>query len=132
MRSKLLRNKFFSHILILSAGIVIGWLALPVWRQIVITLHQDDYGALVEKCDGAMRDHLQAKQLSKREFSEENESAIYAGEVGLLICQDYDLYQKRLMQWGLRENELAKMRLLAIEARSTDLNEVVATHEIRF
>tara|TARA_R110002094_G_scaffold86174_1_gene90047 strand:- start:308 stop:640 length:333 start_codon:yes stop_codon:yes gene_type:complete len=109
-----------------------AWVAMPIWRQAVMFANQSEYGALVEKCDVAMRDHLQARQRSAQRSSDDVGSELYSAEVGLLICQDYDLYQKRLMQWGLRENELAKMRLLAVEERSTDLEEVVATHEIRF
>jgi|TARA_R100001244_G_scaffold20643_2_gene21350 hypothetical protein len=132
MLSRLSLNKVLGCLLILIIGVGLGWLSLPVWRQILMQYHQTDYGTLVEKCDVAMRDHLQAKQGVEKSNSEENESHLYSAEVGLLVCQDYDLYQKNLMQWGLRENELAKMRLLAIEAQSSDLEEVVSTHEIRF
>lgn len=132
MLSKLLRSKIATHFAVLLLGIILGWTALPVWRQAIMTIHQSDYGALVEKCDLAMRDHLQAKQLRELDMLGRAENELYSAEVGLLVCQDYDLYQKKLMQLGLRENELAKMRLLAVEARSTDLEEVVATHEIRF
>lgn len=116
----------------LLIGVAMAWVAMPIWRQAVMFANQSEYGALVEKCDVAMRDHLQARQRSAQRSSDDVGSELYSAEVGLLICQDYDLYQKRLMQWGLRENELAKMRLLAVEERSTDLEEVVATHEIRF
>ncbi|WP_222926956.1 TIGR03982 family His-Xaa-Ser system protein [Sphingomonas gilva] len=132
MRSKLLRNKWLSHGAVLIAGIAIGWLALPLWRDGLMTWHQQRYGLLVEQCDSAMRDHLQAKLQAANAPSRETGMALYAGEVGLIVCQDYDLYQKRLLQWGLSENELAQMRLKAIEARADDLDEVVATHEIRF
>jgi len=132
MHLKLLRNRITTHLIVLLIGVAMAWVAVPIWRQAVMFANQSEYGALVEKCDVAMRDHLQARQRSAQRSSDDVGSELYSAEVGLLICQDYDLYQKRLMQWGLRENELAKMRLLAVEERSTDLEEVVATHEIRF
>ncbi|ASK87170.1 MULTISPECIES: TIGR03982 family His-Xaa-Ser system protein [Sphingomonadaceae] len=132
MHLKLLRNRITTHLIVLLIGVAMAWVAMPIWRQAVMFANQSEYGALVEKCDVAMRDHLQARQRSAQRSSDDVGSELYSAEVGLLICQDYDLYQKRLMQWGLRENELAKMRLLAVEERSTDLEEVVATHEIRF
>tara|TARA_R110002124_G_scaffold163609_1_gene330934 strand:- start:4136 stop:4534 length:399 start_codon:yes stop_codon:yes gene_type:complete len=132
MHLKLLRNRIATHLIVLLIGVAMAWVAMPIWRQAVMFANQSEYGALVEKCDVAMRDHLQARQRSAQRSSDDVGSELYSAEVGLLICQDYDLYQKRLMQWGLRENELAKMRLLAVEERSTDLEEVVATHEIRF
>ena len=132
MHLKLLRNRIATHLIVLLIGVAMAWVAMPIWRQAVMFANQSEYGALVEKCDVAMRDHLQARQRSAQRSSDDVGSELYSAGVGLLICQDYDLYQKRLMQWGLRENELAKMRLLAVEERSTDLEEVVATHEIRF
>jgi hypothetical protein len=132
MRFALARNRVVTHAVALVAGALLAWLALPVWREAVMRWNQKDYGLLVEQCDGAMRDHYQAKMRAADEPSRETGLALEAGEVGLIVCQDYDLYQKRLVQWGLREDELAQMRLKAIEARADDLDEVVGTHEIRF
>ena len=55
-----------------------------------------------------------------------------AAEVALIDCQDYDLMRKRLLQWGLRENELALMGLQAIEEKSSSLQRVIEIHEIRY
>lgn len=132
MRFAFARNRVVTHAVALVAGALLAWLALPVWREAVMRLNQKDYGLLVEQCDGAMRDHYQAKMRAADEPSRDTGLALQAGEVGLIVCQDYDLYQKRLVQWGLREDELAQMRLKAIEARAGDLDEVVGTHEIRF
>lgn len=94
--------------------------------------NQQRYGLLVEQCDGAMRSHYQAKQAGGSTPDPEGERALAASEIGLIICQDYDLYQKKLLEWGLSENELAQMRLRAIEARADDLDEVIETHAIRY
>ena len=123
MRSRLSRARLASHGLALLAGVALGWIAMPAWREGVMTYHQDAYG---------MRDHFQAKRSLELAPSTEGAAALGASELGLVVCQDYDLYQKRLLQWGLRESELAQMRLEAIEARATDLEEVVEVHEIRF
>ncbi|QDX27000.1 hypothetical protein FPZ54_13985 [Sphingomonas suaedae] len=132
MRLALPRNRFLTHGVALVAGVMGAWVALPLWREAVMALNQTRYGVLVEQCDGAMRDHYQAKAQAAEAPSRASGMALQASEVGLIICQDYDLYQKRLMQWGLRETELGQMRLKAIEARADDLDEVVSTHEIRF
>ena len=129
-RSRL--SKVASHALALLAGATLALGAAPLWREAVMFANQERYGLLVEQCDGAMRDHFQAKIHAADAPSREAGLALASGEVGLIVCQDYDIYQKRLMQWGLRESELAQMRLKAIEARAVDLDEVVATHEIRF
>ena len=132
MRLALPRNSWVTHGAALLLGFAGAWLALPLWREAVMAAHQTRYGALVEQCDGAMRDHYQAKVRAADTPSRASGMALQASEVGLIICQDYDLYQKRLLQWGLREAELGQMRLKAIEARADDLEEVVSTHEIRF
>lgn len=132
MHSALSRSKIATHALAFAAGIALAWLAFPLWRQALMTWHQDEYGQLVEQCDGAMRDHFQAKQAWATTLDQGTEQNLRSAEIGLVVCQDYDLYQKRLLQWGLREDELAQMRLKAIEARASDLQEVIETHEIRY
>lgn len=125
-------TKVTTHFGALLVGIGIAWFALPLWRGAVMFYNQKEYGLLVAQCDGAMRDHYQARQIANIEPSAEAQSAVQSAELGLTICQDYDIYQKRLQQWGLRENELALMRLRAIEARASDLQEIVEIHEIRY
>ncbi|WP_420607352.1 TIGR03982 family His-Xaa-Ser system protein [Novosphingopyxis sp.] len=111
---------------------IIAWSAMPLWREIVMASNQDDYGLLVEQCDGAMQDHFRAKRTMELDSSISGSADVASAEIGLIVCQDYDIYQKRLMQWGLRESELAQMRLKAVEANASDLEDVVDTHEIRF
>lgn len=132
MRSKSPLNRLATHGAAIVVGVAIGWLTLPVWREAVMVYAENDYGLLVEQCDSAMRDHLEAKQAITLQPNSETRTRLAQGEVGLIVCQDYDLYQKRLLQWGLREEELSQLRLKAVEARSADLEEVVATHEIRY
>jgi hypothetical protein len=132
MRSRFPPERIATHFIAVLAGALIAWLALPLWREVVMGWNQERYGLLVEQCDGAMRDHYQAKQTAALAPSADGTRALAASEIGLIICQDYDLYQKKLLQWGLSENELAQMRLRAIEARASDLQEVIETHEIRY
>ncbi|WP_439486520.1 TIGR03982 family His-Xaa-Ser system protein [Blastomonas fulva] len=132
MPSRSLLSKFLTHGTALAVGIAIGWLGLPLWRMAVMARHQQPYGLLVEHCDDAMRTHYQTKQAASILPTETQRHSLKEAEIGLVVCQDYDLYQKQLLQWGLREEELGQMRLRAIEARASDLEEVVATHEIKF
>lgn len=122
----------FSYVIVFASGMVTAWLAMPLWREIVIQWNQERYGELVYQCDTAMRDHLIARQVAVESPSRETGLELASAEVGLLDCQDYDIFQKRLMQWGLREEELSLMRLEAIEARASDLAEVIEAHEIRY
>lgn len=125
------RNKS-SHLAVFGLGLVAAWLAMPLWREAVMAWHQDSYGTLVYHCDTAMRDHFAARQEAAARPSREAGRALYSAEIALLDCQDYDLYQRRLMQWGLREEELQRMRLEAIEAKASDLFDVIDIHEIRY
>lgn len=123
-----------SALLLTGVGLGIGsaWLGAPLWREAVMRVSDEPYGELVFRCDNAMREHLIAKQVAVGEPSPKSAGELKAAEVALLDCQDYDIFQKRLMQFGLTENELSLMRLRAIEARADTLHEVVATHEIRY
>lgn len=112
-------------------GIVIGVLAAPLWRAALVTLNQDTYGELTYRCDSAMRTHYLAKARINTDPSHETVGELRQAEVALIDCQDYDLLQKRLQMWGLRETELGIMRLRAIEADADGLRHVVDIHEIR-
>ena len=125
-------TRIFTHSLALLLGVGLALGAMPIWRGVVMSYHQERYGQLVAQCDGAMRDHFQARQSADIQQSAQAMAAVQSAELGLTICQDYDLYQKRLQQWGLRESELSQMRLRAIEAHASDLRDIVEIHEIRY
>jgi hypothetical protein len=114
------------------AGAVLSHLAAPVYRQIVMSIAYEPYARLVFACDNAMRDHLLMKQRLARDPASDNVSALEAAEIALLDCQDYDQMRKRLIQWGLRDNELALMGLRAIEEKGDSLHRVIEIHEIRY
>lgn len=132
MRFALLRSRALLAAAAFIAGITLALIAAPTYRQFVMWLAYEPYAALVFKCDNAMRDHLIAKQRLSREPSSLNVDELETTEIGLLDCQDYDRMRKRLIQWGLRENELALMGLRAIEDKGESLYRVIEIHEIRF
>lgn len=113
------------------AGAAAATLAAPLWRSAIVMAFQDQYGELTYLCDSAMREHYLARARLVREPSTNLATDLAAAEVALIDCQDYDLLQKRLMLFGLRENELALMRLRSIEGPHGRLDEVVRFHEIR-
>lgn len=115
-----------------SIGIAVGLLAAPAWRWSLVQLHQAEYGDLTFKCDSAMRAHYLAKSQLSHSTTQSDVERLRQTELALIDCQDYDLMQKNLMMWGLRENELGLMRLKAIEADANGLKDVVESHEIRY
>lgn len=131
MRLRLPSTKFWGAT-IFVCGVFSGVAAQPLWRHAIMLAVQDHYGHLTYLCDHAMREHLIAKQQLALHPGPENVAALKAAEVALLDCQDYDLFRKRLLTWGLTENDLALMGLKAIEARGENLQEVIRIHEIRY
>lgn len=131
MLSRLWRSSLFGAAMFL-AGAVVATAGAPLWRVGMTAVFQDQYADLTYRCDYAMRDHLVAKQRLDQDPSKENVDGLRAMEVGLLACQDYDLLRKRLMRWGLTENDLSEMALVAIEDRAQNLADVVRIHEIRY
>ncbi|MBL8597782.1 MAG: hypothetical protein JNL14_08590 [Devosia sp.] len=107
-------------------------MAAPLWRVGVSAAFQEQYATLTYRCDYAMRDHLIAKQRLDQNPTSENVDALREMELGLISCQDYDLMRKRLIQWGLSENDLSEMALMAVEQRAENLADVVRIHEIRY
>lgn len=112
-------------------GVLAGVLALPLYRSVLVGVYQSEYGKLTYLCDSAMRSHYLAKARTAAQPSSKTVSALERAELALIDCQDYDLLQKKLQLWGLRENELGFMRLKAIEADAEGLKDVVDAHEIR-
>lgn len=131
MRLASWRNRFV-FLAIFFAGTAVGGVAAPVWRTIVISVSQERYSDLTFKCDDAMRAHLLAKSKLTSEPNEENVADLRSAEITLLDCQDYDLMRKRLIRWGLSDNELSEMALTAIEERGKTLQQVINIHEIRY
>lgn len=115
----------------LIAGILIGIFAAPAWRMLLVELNQERYGELTYLCDSAMRAHDLARARANSNPSVETVEQVQRAEIGLIDCQDYDLFQKHLTLLGLRENELGLMRLKAAEANAEGLRQVVDAHEIR-
>lgn len=114
------------------AGAALNGASMPIWKAVLISHYSETYGELTFSCDNSMRLHLLATQRLNFEPSEVNVDALRQAEVALIDCQEYDLFQKRLVRWGLDENDLSEMALLAIEAKASDLKEVVSVHEIRY
>lgn len=131
MRFASLRNSALS-LIVFIAGIVVGSASGPVWKLGLVTIWQQQFGDLTYKCDHAMREHLVAKQTLTNAPSKENVTNLEAAELALVDCQDYDLMRKRLILWGLTDNELSMMSLKAIEENGNSLQKVIEIHEIRY
>jgi len=131
MRFASLRNSTLS-LAVFIAGIVVGAGSGPVWKLGLISIWQQQFGNLTYKCDHAMREHLVAKQTLTNAPSKENVTNLEAAELALIDCQDYDLLRKRLILWGLTDNELSMMSLKAIEEKGDSLQKVIEIHEIRY
>ena len=114
------------------AGVATAIVAAPLWKLALMTSSQTVFSELTYQCDQAMRGHMIAKMAVSQKPSQASVRQVKAAEIELLACQDYDLMRKRLIRWGLSDNELSEMALNAIEARATNLHEVVRIHEIRY
>jgi len=131
MRAALRPSSLLIVPLIFLAGIVVGQTTPPLWKSALIATFQTGYQEATYRCDRAMRNHLVAKEQVYRSPGKDTVVALRAAEVALLDCQDYDMLRKRLILWGLDENDLSLMALQAIEAKDRDLQQVVEIHEIR-
>ena len=132
MRSISLQSKWAGFGLVFAVGIVAGQILPPVWKWTVISLAQSSYQDATYQCDRSMRAHLLAKQNVEAAPSEATVRVLEASEIGLINCQDYDLFRKRLLIIGLDETALGYMALKAIEAKATDLQDVIEIHEISY
>ena len=110
-------------------GLATKFIALPF---IGTQIYKEDYKALVFECDNVMQNHLIAKNKVNVDKSDESVKQLHAAEIGLLTCNDYDSMRKKLISWGLTENDLAQIGLEAIEEKAKDVRTFVKTHEIKY
>ena len=99
-------------------------LATHLWRE--------DYKNLMFKCDQVMREHYIAKRAVELSPTPETVKNLEATEIGLLDCHAYDKLRKRMLIWGLNEDQLASIGLEALEEKKYELRRFVETHEIRY
>lgn len=116
--------------LALFTGVIVGVAGQPLWRSTLIALNQDRYGELTFRCDSAMRTHLLVQARTSQAPSADTVAELRQAEIALIDCQDYDIFQKQLLVWGLSESDLGLMRLNAIEADAGGLPRVIEAHEI--
>lgn len=133
MRAVLQRyRRALGVIAVFALGVLAGQLVPPIWKTALIAASEAAYQEATYRCDRAMREHLIAKQQIFRDPGKDTVVELRATEVGLLDCQDYDMLRKRLIVWGLDDNDLSLMALKAIEAKAQDLQQVIEIHEIRY
>jgi hypothetical protein len=118
---------------LLAALVVIVWGAdRYISPMIAVAVYGDEYKEMMFQCDHVMREHFIAKQLVLATPTEETIRNLEAAEIGLTTCHDYDKLRKKMIGWGVMENELASLGLEAIEKRATDVRKFVEIHEIRY
>jgi hypothetical protein len=126
-------NKFLIALNVISSiaciGLATKFIALPF---IGSQLYKENYKTLVFQCDNVMQNHLIAKNKVNVDKSDESIKQLHAAEIGLLSCNDYDAMRKKLISWGLTENDLAQIGLEAIEEKANDVRTFVKTHEIKY
>lgn len=130
---KLNSNNVLLVLNVLALVVIFGYGAQKyVMPSIAVEAYKAGYKELVFKCDNAMRDHFIAKRQALDSPSEKSTRDLKAAEVGLLICHEYDVLRKKLIDFGVTENQLARLGLEAIEEKSRDVRSFVQTHEIRY
>ena len=118
---------------LLAALVVIVWGAdRYIAPMIAVAVYGDEYKEMMFQCDHVMREHFIAKQLVLAAPTEETIRNLEAAEIGLTTCHDYDKLRKKMIGWGVKENELASLGLEVIEKRATDVRKFVEIHEIRY
>ena len=78
---------------------------------------------LVFECDHSMREHMIAKNQFLVEPNDQNERILESSEVGLISCHDYDSLRKKMLVYGLSEDQLSDMQQLShVWPRQRDQN----------
>lgn len=113
-------------------GVMVSLIAQPAYKSLVMAYWQNKFAKLTFLCDQSMRLHFIAKQKVAASPDEETIKALKAAEIGLLDCQTYDLMQKKLIRFGLTDNEIGEMVLRSAESNANTMRKVVGIHEINY
>ena len=110
-------------------ALAVKFIGMPIVAQ---SLFKEDYKKLVFQCDNVMQSHLLAKNKALANPSDDSNRELKAAELGLLDCHDYDKLRKKLISWGLTQNDLSSIGIEAIEGKAEDVRSFVRTHEIKY
>jgi hypothetical protein len=122
----------FRYTSVLLLGFILGSSWSAPYKSLIRALYAEEYGRLVYLCDSAMREHYVAKNALLENASESTLEDVSIAEIALLDCQTYDILRKKLISYGLNENDLSLISLQFIEKYSSDLIDVVEIHEINY
>ena len=116
-----------------AAVVIIFWgghrYAAPIFVE---AIYGASYKELMFQCDHVMREHFIAKQLVLEAPNEKTIRNLESSEIGLTNCHEYDKLRKKLIRYGMDENDLATLGLEAIEEKALDVRKFVEIHEIRY
>ncbi len=92
------------------------------------TMFKTDYQRLAVACDNAMHEEAALRASSKP--SEQERIMALSAEVGLAVCHDYDKLRKRMLIWGMTDDELALFGLEALENEQIPVSRLAAPHKM--
>ena len=99
---------------------------------IAVQLWGEEYKQAMFSCDRSMREHFIAKKATELYPNEINIKNLQASELGLLTCHDYDKRRKKMIMWGLDQDDLSMLGLETMEEKAYDLRTFVETHEFKY
>ena len=121
-------------LLVLVTVATVSFILGNVWsfplKFALIKFNEKSYAEHVFKCDNAMKEHYIAKAKIVFNANETTLRELEASELGLVECHYYDKFRKKLISYGLSENDLSTLALRSIELNKADLQKIVEVHEI--
>lgn len=105
------------------------YVVMPYYAEV---RYKNEFKEYVFQCDNSMRDHMIAKNKFLLQPDKGNEQILNSAEVGLIVCHEYDMLRKRMLNLGLTNDNLAQYGLEAIEQGAADVREIVRIHEFRY
>jgi hypothetical protein len=121
------RIDLWSRVLIAACLLVI--VIVEYVRPFVADLYyRDQYRQLVIQCDQAMHDEVALRKGTAIAASEPLLAT--SADVDLAICHEYDKLRKRLLGFGVTEEQLALRGLEALEIEQIPVSRMVDPHRM--
>lgn len=91
-------------------------------------VYRNEFMRLSLECDQAMHNEVAIRNLSSEGLLPN--SMVVSGAVELAVCHQYDKLRKRMLIWGVTEEQLALLGLRALEAERIPVGRMVEPHRM--
>ena len=119
--------------LVVEAVIALCLLAIVFFEyarpNIVYFAYGDEFKTLSLACDQAMHSEVSIRELNNAQV-QNGDSLRISSEIELAVCHEYDKLRKKMLVYGVSEDQLALLGLEALESEQVPVSRMIKPHQM--